>query len=364
MTEQPLRSFGHWLLRRSHWLFILVLLPLPLFDAVLPAQLQIADLMRPVFIFCILGMALNVITGYTGLLNLGIAAFMAIGAYSYGILTCDIYPFQLGFWLGIIFTVVIGALAGILLGLPTLRLRGDYLAIVTLGFCEIVQDSFKNLDVITKGIQGINPLPYPTFFGYQFTSSEYRPWYYLLLAILALLILISRNLERSRIGRSWIAIREDELAATCMGIVPLRAKLSAFAFCAAIASLSGALWASSLGSTGEPSNYDFQISILALCIVIVGGMGNVGGVVLGALLMVGFNSILLVKLSKLLADHGIVSSSNVFTSPNNWKYIVFGLALILTMRFRPEGLIPSRIVRGEMHHAPEDSRATLKENAP
>lgn len=348
-------SIGALLYSQSHWVLIALLLPLPLLDLLLPKEYQIADLMRPIFIFCILGLGLNVVTGFTGLLNLGVAAFMAIGAYAYGILTCDIYPFQLGFWTAIALTTIVGAGAGVLLGAPTLRLRGDYLAIVTLGFGEITQDSLRNLEAITKGTQGINPLPSPTLFGYGFPPEKYLVWYYLLLGFLAAVVLITRNLEHSRLGRSWISLREDELASTCMGINPVGTKLKAFAFGAALCSLAGGLWASYLGSTGDPGNYDFQISILALCIVIVGGIGNIGGVVLGALVMVGFNSILLVKLSVFLVSRGVISSQNVFSSPSNWKYMVFGLALILTMRFKPEGLLPSRRVRAEMHRRPDDN---------
>ena len=319
----------------------LVALCLPLFDAALPREFKIADLMRPIFIFAILGLGLNIVTGYTGLLNLGVAAFMAIGAYSYSILSCDIYPFQLGFWGAVVCATFSGAISGVVLGLPTIRLQGDYLAIVTLGFGEIIQDSLKNLDSITKGTQGINPLPYPTFFGYAFTAQEYLPWYYLFLAILVLVAVISYNLEHSRVGRAWISIREDELASGCMGIQPVKNKLLAFSVGAALCSLAGALWASYLGSSGEPGNYDFQVSVIALCIVIVGGMGNISGVLIGALLMVGFNSIFLVKLSDFLMREGMVSTTNVFSSPNNWKYMVFGLALILTMRFRPLGVLPA-----------------------
>ncbi len=344
-----LRSF---LRHNAHWVILAALLPLPLLDGSLPESLRFSALMRPIFILALLGIGLNVVTGFTGLLNLGVAAFMAIGAYAYGILTCDIYPFQLSFWPALGATMCVGAVAGAVIGLPTLRLRGDYLAIVTLGLGEITQDVLRNLESITKGTQGINPLPYPTVFGQTLDPENYVPLYYLLLAILALVVLLVRNIEKSRIGRSWIALREDELAASCMGVNPVRAKLSAFAVCAALCSLSGALWASYLGSTGEPGNYDFQISILALCMVIVGGMGNMAGVLIGAILMVGFNSILLVKLSAFVVAQGATANASVFTSPNNWKYMVFGFALILTMRFRPEGLLPSKRVRGEMHHEP------------
>ena len=335
---------------RFHWAFLAVAAIIPLLELALPADWRIGDKLRPIFIFSLLGLGLNLLTGFTGLLNLGVAAFMALGAYSYAILTCDIYPFRLGFWSATAVTLVVGLVAGLLLGLPTLRLRGDYLAIVTLGFGEIMQDTLKNLDVITKGTQGINPLPPPTLLGYTFHSERWELWYYLLLAILAVVVLLNRNLERSRVGRAWISIREDELAAACMGIVPMKPKLLAFALGAAQCALAGALYACMLGSSAEPGTYDFQISVMTLCIVIVGGMGNVGGVLLGALLIMGFNSIVLESLSNFLKGHGLVSTANVFTSPSNWKYMVYGLALILMMRFRPEGLLPSTQVKAELHN--------------
>jgi len=321
---------------------------LPAIDLLLPREFQFTQAVRPIFIFAILGLGLNVVTGFTGLLNLGVAAFMAIGAYTYAILTCDIYPFQVGFWPALLYSILSGGFAGLLLGLPTLRLRGDYLAIVTLGFGEIIQDSFRNLESITRGIQGINPLPAPTFFGLTFTAAEPLRWYYLLLAILLIVVLLNQNLIRSRVGRAWISVREDELAARCMGINTVRVKLLAFVVSAAFCGLAGALWVSYLGSSGEPGNYDFQVSIIALCIVIVGGMGSINGVLVGAVVMIGFNSIVLVKLSEMLMRAGFVSTGNVYSSPNNWKYMIFGLALVLMMRFRPEGFLPSKTLREEL----------------
>lgn len=313
---------------------------LPILDLILPADFRVSDSLRPIFIYAILGLGLNVVTGYTGLLNLGVAAFMAIGTYSYAISTCDIYPFQFGFWIALGLSAIIGFVVGIVLGLPTLRLRGDYLAIVTLGFGEIIQDSIRNLEVITKGTQGINPLPGPSLFGYQL-GGTYLPMYFLFLFLLAVCCLICSNLEQSRIGRAWISIREDELASSCMGIHPVKYKLMAFAVGASFCSAAGALWASYLGSSGEPGNYDFQISMLALCIVIVGGAGNISGVLIGALVMVGFNSLFLVKVSDAMMRNGLINTNSVFTSPNNYKYAVFGLALILMMRYRPGGLLPA-----------------------
>lgn len=326
------------------WIILLILAALPVTDIFLPRELRIASLIQPILIFSLLGFGLNVVTGYTGLLNLGVAAFMAIGAYTFAISTCDIYPFQIGFWPGVLAAVILGAVAGVILGMPTLRLRGDYLAMVTLGFGEIVQDILKNLDTITQGTQGINPLPPASVFGFTSSAESYLLTYYILLGILVVVVALLGNLERSAVGRSFVAIREDELAAQCMRHHPTKIKLLSFAAGAALAALAGALWASYLGSTGEPGNYDFQISILALCMVIVGGIGTIEGVLIGAIVMVGFNSIVLVKLTDLLATYGMVSSGNVLSSPGNWKYIVFGLALIVMMRLRPQGLLPTRTV--------------------
>jgi branched-chain amino acid transport system permease protein len=211
---------GARLYRHAHWIVIAAFLVLPVADAFLPEAWRVASLMRPIFIFAILGLGLNIVTGYTGLLHLGVAAFMAIGAYAYGILTCDIYPFQLGFWKAVLIIPAFGAIAGAVLGLPTLRLRGDYLAIVTLGFGEIMQDILRNLDTITKGTQSINPLPDPTFFGYTLGVENYVPWYYLLLGFLAVVVLLNHNLEHSRVGRAWVSIREDELASLLHGYRP------------------------------------------------------------------------------------------------------------------------------------------------
>lgn len=329
---------------RRYLLLILLIVAafLPLLEQVLPQSWQITSQLRTIFIFCILALGLNVLTGYTGLLNLGVAAFMAIGTYTYSILTAPIYPFQLGFWGGTACAVLFGGIVGILLGLPTLRLRGDYLAIVTLGFGELMQDALRNLEVITKGTQTITPVPAASFPGFEiFEPQSPLTGYYIYLILLALCAILVRNLEHSRSGRLLISIREDELATSCMGINVLRLKLLAFSVAACLCSLAGALWASRLQSSSEPGNFDFQVSILAVCAVIVGGLGAIDGAIIGALLMVGFNSIILSKLADLLASAGLVSTQNVYSSPLNWKYFVFGFALILMMRFRPAGLLPA-----------------------
>ncbi len=324
--------------KRRDILAIVAVLLIPLVDQILPSSLQLSDSFRTIFIFALMGLGLNIVTGYTGLLNLGSAAFMAIGAYSFAILTCAIYPFQLDFWGGILGALIAGGLAGWILGLPTIRLKGDYLAIVTLGFGEIIQDLLRNLDVITKGTQGINPLPSPTLFGIAITSHNRLFSYYLFLLLLAVMAWGVWNLSRSRTGRMWLAIREDELAAGTMGVKVVGRKLSACAIGASLCSLAGALSASYFSSTGEPGNFDFNISIITLCIVIVGGLGSIRGVFVGAVVMIGLNTIVLSKLASILNAFGLSSTTNVFSSPTNWKYMIFGLALILVMRFRPEGI--------------------------
>jgi branched-chain amino acid transport system permease protein len=320
---------------RAEIVLLAIALLIPLVDTLLPPHWQIGnEVCQRVFIYAILGLGLHVVVGSAGLLHLGVAAFMAIGVYAYAILTCAIYPYQIGFWLSLIVVPLIGAGAGLLLGAPTLRLRGDYLAIVTLGFGEITQDVLKNVQTITKGTQGINPLPSP---GALFGSSDYRPWYFLYLALLAVVVLLVRNVERSRLGRQWTSIREDELAATAMGINPVKTKLMAFAIGAALAAFAGVLWASKLETTAEPTTYDFSMSITVLVLLIVGGLGSLKGVLAGAGIVMGFD-ILLNKLTALMADTG----GNVFLTPNNWKFGIFGLALVLMMRFRPRGIFPER----------------------
>jgi branched-chain amino acid transport system permease protein len=325
-----------FLKRPSLKVLFVIALCMPAVDYIL--DVRFAEDFRAIYIYAILALGLNVITGLTGLLNLGSAAFMAIGAYTYAILTANIYPFQLDFWGGMLTATLVSAALGVALGIPTLRLRGDYLAIVTLGFGEIVQDTLRNIETITKGTQGINPLPGPHIFGWSFPTTRYEGFYYLLLGILTLLVIGINNLKFSRIGRAWIAVRDDELAAACMGINPTKVKLQAFALSAALSGLAGALWASYLNASGEPGNYDFQISVMILCIVIVGGLGSIYGVLFGSVLVVGFNSIILVKLTSWLGTDA--SNSLVILNPTNWKFLLFGLALILAMRYRPNGLFP------------------------
>jgi branched-chain amino acid transport system permease protein len=313
-----------------------------------------------IFIYAILALGLNVVVGYTGLLHLGIAAFFGIGAYITGILTVKAYPFQVGFLAAVAFSTAGAALFGLLLGAPTLRLRGDYLAIVTLGFGEVTRFTLRNLEEITAGTRGLNPVPPPELPQFMITplgwlgiqpdwSLDYRLFYYLSLGMLILVIALLKSLERSRLGRAWVAIREDELAATCMGINPARVKLSAFAMGCGLAGLAGCLYATALTSTAGPDAFDFNRSIIMLCCIILGGLGSLRGTLLGVFLLIGFDNVAAPVLDGLIQRININPNDNPLLTFSKWKLAIFGLALILMMRFRPEGLLPASRIEAELH---------------
>jgi branched-chain amino acid transport system permease protein len=316
------------------------------------------------FIYALLALGLNVVVGYTGLLHLGIAAFFGIGAYVTGILTVKAYPFQTGFLVALVASTVVAAVFGMLLGAPTLRLRGDYVAIVTLGFGEVTRFTLRNLDEITAGTRGLNPVPPPNLPDFMKAplgwigigddwSLDYRLFYYLALGVLLIVIWLLSNLERSRLGRAWVAIREDELAATCMGINAARVKLSAFAIGCGLAGMAGCLYATTLTSTAGPDAFDFNRSMVMLCCVILGGLGSIRGALLGVFLLIGFDNVGAPVLDGLIQAADINASGNRFLTFSNWKLMIFGLALVLMVRFRPEGLLPSARIESEMgHHKP------------
>lgn len=320
-------------------------------------QRSLGDQMPTVFIFAILALGLNVVVGYTGLLHLGIAAFFAIGAYTAGIFTTAAYTFHWPFWVTLIVGPLIAAGFGLLLGAPTLRLRGDYLALVTLGFGEVVKSALKNMSAITAGTQGLNPIPPPVVPGLPNLdwSSDYRPFYFLTLILLILVVLVLRNIEHSRLGRAWIAIREDELASSAMGLNPGKLKLAAFALGAGLAGLAGVLYATRLTSTSDPNAYDFNRSIFMLCCLILGGLGNRLGVLLGVFLLVGFDNIVCPIVDAKIQQAFPNSGGKIYLQFTGWRLFVFGMSLILMMRLRPEGLVPSNRVRREMH--PDDPAA-------
>jgi branched-chain amino acid transport system permease protein len=276
-------------------------------------------------IYVLLAVGLNVVVGFAGLLDLGYIAFFAIGAYTTAYFT-DKLPVHPPFTLNpfFVFPIAVAAalIAGVILGGPTLRLRGDYLAIVTLGFGEIVRITAVNSDAITNGPQGAFGIPHFSAFGYHWTLDS-LPYYYLLLVVVALIVFFFRRLDDSRVGRAWAAIREDEVAAAATGIPTLKFKLMAFAIGASTSGFAGVIYASKVGFI-NPDNFPLLLSILVLTMVIFGGMGSIWGVILGAAVL-GW-------LPNYLRDY----------VPAQDRFIYFGALLIVMMIFRPQGLLPSR----------------------
>ena len=339
-------------------LVVLALLLLPfVVDATLGrAWVRIIDV---ALLFIMLALGLNIVVGFAGLLDLGYIAFFAVGAYSYALLASPQFGIHWPFLALLPLGALVAATFGVLLGAPTLRLRGDYLAIVTLGFGEIIRILLNNLNRpvnITNGPQGItliDPLQVGSFSLSRthdlagLIIAPVHSYSFVFLACALVSIFISLRLEDSRIGRAWIAIREDELAAAAMGINTRNVKLLAFAMGATFGGIAGGLFASFQGFI-SPESFALLDSIMVLCMVVLGGMGNVGGVVLGA--------ILLTALPEALRYIGPLQQrwlGEVYVEPSDLRMLLFGLALVLMMLFRPAGLWPSSIRRRELSDVDE-----------
>ncbi len=307
-----------------------------------------------VLLYVMLALGLNIVVGYAGLLDLGYVAFFAVGAYCYALLASPHFGVHLPFWLLLPLGAAVACVFGVLLGAPTLRLRGDYLAIVTLGFGEIIRIFLVNLNApvnITNGPQGINLID-PVRLGdfslaqtHAFLGASFPAvynYYYLFLALTLAVIFVSMRLERSRIGRAWVAIREDEVAAAAMGINTRNLKLLAFAMGASFGGVSGGLFAGFQGFV-SPESFTITESIMILCMVVLGGMGHIPGVILGAVLLV-----ILPEALRYLGPLQQWLFGRVLADPADLRLLVFGLALILIMLLRPSGLWPSQLRRREL----------------
>ena len=303
--------------------------------------------------FILLALGLNIVVGFAGLLDLGYAAFFAIGSYSYAMLASQQFGIHIPFWVMLFLASVIAALFGILLGAPTLRLRGDYLAIVTLGFGEIVPQTFLNLTQYTNGPNGISSLDQPSLFGYRFGFSA-TPYYEVMIALIAIAVLFATNLQSSRLGRAWMAIREDELAARHMGINTTAAKLSAFALGASFSGLAGVAYAAKLDLV-SPDQFQFNVSVLVLSMLVLGGMGNIWGVIVGSFTLSFINGFLLPQSTNL------AHSMHLNLDFTNYRFMLYGVILVAMMLFRPEGLIPSKQRRAEFREAKLDPALAAEE---
>ncbi len=280
-------------------------------------------------IFILLALGLNVIVGYAGILNLGYAALFAVGAYAYAFANLNLH---LPFWPGLAVSAAAAALAGMLFAFPALRLSGDYLAIVTLGAGEIVRIALNNLDAITGGPNGLLGIEHPRlgFLNYDFGVRS-EPYYYLVYALVFAAAFLLKRLESSPLGRAWVAMREDELAASCMGVNLVWAKLWAFAIGGFVAGIAGCVFASKQG-TVSPDSFDFVVSVMVLAMIVLGGLGNIWGAVLGAFVL------------SLLPE--FLRGADVY------RMLFFGLAMILMMLLRPQGIL------GEVRHREEFQKAS------
>jgi branched-chain amino acid transport system permease protein len=306
-------------------------------------------------LFILLSLGLNIVVGFAGLLDLGYIAFYAVGAYVYALLASPHFNLHLPFWVILPIGAAVAAFFGVLLGSPTLKLRGDYLAIVTLGFGEIIRVFLNNLSKpvnITNGPQGVSRIdPFSigsfsfakpdTFLGLVFSGPI--KYYYLLLAVLLVVIVINLRLQDSRIGRAWEAIREDETAARAMGINTTRMKLLAFAMGASFGGIAGGMFSAIQGFI-SPESFVLVESVMVLAMVVLGGMGNIWGVILGAILLSFVPEILRFTVEPLQQS---VFGRQII-EPEVIRMLIFGLALVLIMILRPGGLWPSAVRKREL----------------
>ena len=285
---------------------LLIVLPITLND-------YYRDIMTLTGMYIVLALGLNIVVGQAGLLNLGYVAFYAIGAYTYAILSTT---FELSFWNGLIAGGLVSAVFAVLLGMPTLRLRGDYFAIVTLGLGEITRIILNNWDSMTGGPNGISKIGRPMIAGYEIHTT--LDFYYLILLLVIITIFAMHRLIASRIGRAWIAIREDEVAAEAMGVNTYRMKLLAFVLASAWAGIVGVFFSAKMAFV-SPESFTFFESVLILCMVVLGGMGSIPGIILGAFLL--------------------ITLPEIFRDFQDYRMLAFGVALVLMMVFRPQGLL-------------------------
>ena len=297
------------------------------------------ELLANVGLFLLLALGLNIVVGLAGLLDLGYVAFFAVGGYTTSVLTSSNSPFFAPEWhfgIALLFVVVMAAVAGLLIGAPVIRMRGDYLAIVTLGFGEIVRllflsDWLKPYFGGSQGITKVNPVELGPF---KVQGSDPRSVFYLVLVFCALAIYVSWRLQGSRLGRAWMATREDEQVAEAMGINTVNAKLMAFVVGATMAAFSGAVLAAKVGSV-FPKSFEILVSIIILVVVIVGGMGNIAGVMVGSLVLIGIL--------------GGPRQPGLLQEFQSYKLLIYGALLVFMMLKRPEGLVPSARRSRELH---------------
>lgn len=274
------------------------------------------NIMTTALMYVMLGLGLNIVVGQAGLLHLGYVAFYAVGAYTYALLS---HHFGIGFWVALPLGALFATIFGILLGFPVLRLRGDYLAIVTLGFGEITRLVLENWNAFSFGPSGIAGIPRPGLFGMEMNLHQATVYLYYLMIILCLFtVFVVNRLQNSRIGRAWVALREDEVACQAMGVNTTRVKLTAFALGSMWAGLAGVIFAAKTTFV-NPASFTFLESAMILSIIVLGGMGSILGVVIGAFILI-------------LAPEYLRAFSD-------YRMLLFGIIMVMMMVFRPQGII-------------------------
>jgi branched-chain amino acid transport system permease protein len=305
-------------------------------------------------IYMLLALGLNVVVGFAGLLDLGYAAFFAIGAYACASFASPIHNLHFPLWILIFLGAGIASLFGAILGAPTLRLRGDYLAIVTLGFGEIIPDlATNNVFNLTAGANGISGIDQPKYGPIDFSASP-RWYYWAILIVVVAVVLLLRNIERSRVGRAWVALREDEVAAAATGINTTTTKLLAFAIGASVSGLAGAFYGSIVRIVSA-DDFSFSVSIAVLSIIVLGGIGNIAGVMLGSVILTFVIFWVLPNMSGWSATLSTTVHVPAIANFNlsSYTFLIYGGALILMMLLRPGGLLPSRARRIELESTGE-----------
>jgi len=312
-------------------------------------------------LYCFLALGLNIVVGFAGLLDLGYIAFYGVGAYVYALLASPQFGIHLPFWVILPLGALLACIFGMLLGAPTLKLRGDYLAIVTLGFGEIVRIFLNNLSTpfnLTNGPQGITLIDPFRLDGFSFAGTQHVfgqaltspiKYYYFLVIVLLLVIVVNVRLQNSRIGRAWEAIREDEVAARAMGINTRNMKLLAYAMGASFGGIAGGMFSAMQGFI-SPESFVLVESIMVLSMVVLGGMGNVFGVVVGALML----SYIPEVLRYTVGPAQMAVFGRTLIDPEVFRMLLFGLALVLMMLFRPAGIVPSALRKRELEQVAAD----------
>ncbi|NDV12324.1 ABC transporter ATP-binding protein [Crenobacter sp. HX-7-9] len=311
-------------------------------------------------LYVMLALGLNIVVGFAGLLDLGFIAFYAVGAYTFGLLASPHFSLDMPFWITLPLGALFAAMFGVMLGTPVLKLKGDYLAIVTLGFGEIIRIFLNNLNApvnLTNGPQGINLITPIEVAGFSFgkpheffgiTFNGVYMYYYLFLALTVLVVIMAWRLQHSRIGRAWVAMREDDIAAAAMGINIRNIKLLAFALGALSGGVAGGLFASFQGFI-SPESFGLLESIMILAMVVLGGMGNIPGVILGAVVLTVVPEVL----RDVIGPLQMATFGKMIIDPENARMLLFGLALVVMMLVRPEGMLPSKRRKAEFEDAKE-----------